>query len=126
MSNSNLKFKVKKKYFVHLQDGLKIIVHPWSDVSVDIVGCQIDLVLYDAESSSKGLDVNAGTVYAKNNVVYSNHVDPVGFAISTAKKVDLEMILIESTDETPRYLMKATLANFLFCRDVKLSFLPVR
>ena len=85
---------------------MKIIVHPWSDVSVDIVGCQIDLVLYDAESSSKGLDVNAGTVYAKNNVVYSNHVDPVGFAISTAKKVDLEMILIESTDETPRYLMK--------------------
>jgi hypothetical protein len=67
----------------------------------------MELVLYDAESSSKGVDVNAGSVVCKNTVVYSNHIDPVGFAVASAKRVELEMILIESTEETTRFFFRS-------------------
>jgi hypothetical protein len=46
--------------------------------------------------------VNGGHIRAKNSVVYSNHVDPVGFALMSMKRAVLEMILIESTEETTR------------------------
>ena len=64
---------------------------------------QFELVLYDAESSSQAVCVNAGNFRGLNNVVFSNHIDPVGFALTTMKRIELQMILIESTEDTTRY-----------------------
>ena len=62
-----------------LQDGIKLMVHPMSDISCDITGCQFELVLYEAESSAHAVYMNAGNCRAHNNVIFSNHIDPVRF-----------------------------------------------
>jgi hypothetical protein len=67
------------------------------------LGCHIELVLYEPESTSHGVCTTAGIGRAFNNYIFSNHVDLFGFSMVSMKRAELQMNLIETTEEETRF-----------------------
>jgi len=69
------------------------------------MGCHIELVLYEADSTSHGVCVTAGIGRTFNNFIFSNHVDPIGFSLTSMKRAEVQMNLVEVTEEETRFAL---------------------
>ena len=99
---------VLNSLFIHVQDGIKIILHHESPGPpfVHIRGCHFELNAYRTEDGSPSIAFcqTAGTVHIENNYVnmLSHDVPSTGFSLHSLQLAKLTMNMIKSTTEVPR------------------------
>ena len=99
---------VLNSLFIHVQDGIKIILHHESPGPpiVQICGCHFELSAYRTEDGSPSIAFcqTAGIANLENNYInmLSHDVPSTGFSLHSLQSAKLTMNMIKSTAEVPR------------------------
>ncbi len=97
---SNISLEIITCYFEDVQDAIKFMVHPSSDIKVKIDRLKLELDLIDPEAPSTGIYTNAGTSFDLRNVVIEgNHADFVGISLNNLESVHIENSYISGSME---------------------------
>ena len=99
---------VLNSLFIHVQDGIKVILHHESPGPpiVQVRGCHFELSAYRTEDGSPSIAFcqTAGNVILENNYInmLSHDVLSTGFSLHSLQSAKLTMNMIKSTTEVPR------------------------
>ncbi len=86
-----------------VQDAIKLVLNFQSNVSLKVLGCQFDMIVKDVNLPSYAVSMAGGECEVRNSLITMSTPDTHGLSLHSLKRAHIEMSLIETLEDTPRY-----------------------